>query len=414
MLFKKLNWPRQKRGCVFFSHPECLVQLNGKWNDRFCDPIGVVAEELGQPATVLEYSSRMEWIRPTAQPRLDVTLVLALAKGFSLVMVIISRYRGNAKLTELDNLLHESGVEKYVSVADVQRLAAYVVCAKKLLTMVMRPWRFRLGFVCTYYSSSAMAFVMACRNLGIPVYDIQHGVQGDAHVAYRSWRASDGRVPDALPDGFWCWDAASAEQLKRWCSPVVGPKVVIGGDVWTEYVLNSAIDVVNKVCDIAQRRTVMVSLQPVDNPLPDILLQAMAAAPADVLWLVRLHPVMTTAFANNLIIQLNDIGCKNFLIQGNTDEPLPRQLLRTDLHVTLYSSVVIEAATLGVYSVLLDPRAVRLFRDIVGDGKAVLVQSAQELLGCLAAAKRTEHRPILEKRIARALQVILEDISTPI
>lgn len=413
MLRLIISGPSQSQGCVFFSHPENMAQMDGQWHDRSCDPISAEAQRLGQATTVLEYSASLKWIRPSARPRLDITLVLALAKVFSMLLVRMYRYRAKDQLSELEHYLDESGANKCVNVNEVHSLAAFVACARVLLAVAMRPWRFRLGFVCTYYSSSAMAFVMACRKLDIPVYDIQHGVQGEGHVAYRSWRTKDGRMPEALPDGFWCWDDASSAHLKSWCSPTAGPRVVIGGDVWTEYVLSNATDELCRADDASVRRTVMVSLQPVLSPLPDILLQAMAATSADVLWLVRLHPVMTGEFAVKLMEQLHEISCHNFLIQGNTDDPLPRQLLRTDLHVTLYSSVVIEAAVLGVFSVLLDSRAVGIFPAAVNSGQAALVHSAQEILAFVADAKRTDHSKMPVKRIASALQEILENISSP-
>ena len=411
MVYQTICGRSNQGGCVFFSHPENMSKLNGQWHDRSCDPIGAEAERLNLSVSVMEYSTNLKWRLPTARPRLDTTLVLVVAKLVSLVLVFWYRFFHSAELTKLEKYLKESGAHKCVSQSEVHGLAAFVVCARGLLTIAMRPWRFRLGFVCTFYSSSGMAFVLACKQLGITVYDIQHGVQGEGHIAYRNWVAKNGHIPKVLPDGFWCWDLASSAQLKRWCCRPTGRHVITGGDVWTEYVLGSPLAELNKSVESDLRRTVLVSLQPVPKPLPDILLQAMAAGPADLLWVLRLHPVMTEAFAADLIEQIDKIGCKNYRIQGNCDEPLPIQLLRTDLHVTLYSSVVIEAAALGVFSVLLDPRAVGVFRDTVDSGQAALVETGQELLAYVAASKRINlsKRPV--RLIATSLREILEDIS---
>jgi hypothetical protein len=411
MLLQAMNFSEKQKNCVFFSHPECLAKLDGKYLDRFCDPIGGVAEQLGLSVTVLEYSSRMQWIRPTSRARLDLTLVLGFAKLVSLCQVKIFGFVHKAKLAELNLLLRLTGADGYVNSHEVQRLATFVWWARMLLTVVMRPWRFSLGFVCTYYSSSSMAFVMACRNLDVPVYDIQHGVQGDFHVAYRPWRVGeDGRLPEGLPTGFWCWDNISSEQIKRWFP--FNKRVVNGGDVWTEYVLNCGSGSRSKFSARIDQITVVVTLQPVREPLPAILIQAMVAASTNVFWILRLHPSMSITFADNLGEKLKNSGCQNFLIQGNEDEPLPRLLTQIDLHVTLYSSVVIEAAACGVKSVLLDPLGSALYNDVVKSGLAVLAESVDEILLLVVNAKRTDYGYVPEKRIAKTVQKILENISS--
>lgn len=400
-------------GSVFFSHPECLAQLDGKWYDRMCDPIREASDRMGVPATVLEYSPKMQWIRPCAHPRIDMTLILVLAKLISLLQVALTRRRYTTDLIQLKNILQESGAESNISAGEVQRLAAFVSCAQVILAFVMRPWKFRIGFVCTYYSSSAMAFVMACRSLGISVFDIQHGVQGASHVAYRPWKRCDGQFPACLPDGFWCWDRASADQLQSWCNTYGGPTVLIGGNVWAEYVLSrqSTEDADEIVPDEGgHTRTVLVSLQPLPEPLHPVLLDAMANAPADVHWVVRLHPAMDMRSGDQIRAHILATGCSNFRMQNNDDAPLPRQLLHTDLHVTRYSSVVIEAAAQGVSSVLLDKRAVSLYNEAVASGDAVLVNTAAELLACVATAKRAISNDLPAPLTAKTLHAILRNL----
>lgn len=403
------NTMKVRNTCVFFSHPECLARLDDQWYDRFCDPIAAVAERLGFKSEVMEYSPQMRWTRPTARARLDINCVLILAKMISIFLVYLCRYKSKSKILELEKLLRESGAGAWVSVQEVESLAAYVSCAQSLLALVLRPWRIRLGFVCTYYSSSSMAFILACRRLDISVYDIQHGVQGKGHVAYRAWRPIDGRLPNVLPHGFWCWDNASAVHLQRWCRLHGGPDVVVGGNVWNEFVLNSVIYVEDYACVKPDSITVLVTLQPLQEPLPKLLLDAMANTSSDVLWLVRLHPAMANAYADSLISKLKSIGCRNFRVVSDRDEPLPRQLVRTNLHVTVYSSVVIEAAALGVPSVVIDRRAVELYQDELNNGKVLLVRSAQELIACIASAKRVEPARRLTQLAQTAFLTILQN-----
>src|SRR5207253_11421849 len=73
-----------------------------------------------------------------------------------------------------------------------------------------------LAFVVNYYDARCMALILACRELGIRSVDIQHGVQGELHGAYGSWRRVPAGGYAVLPSIFWCWSGDEARTLRAW------------------------------------------------------------------------------------------------------------------------------------------------------------------------------------------------------
>ena len=73
-----------------------------------------------------------------------------------------------------------------------------------------------MGFVVTYYGSIGMAFDLACREFGIPSFDIQHGVQGSLHAAYGRWLRLPVNGYELLPSFFLCWSQKEKSVIEEW------------------------------------------------------------------------------------------------------------------------------------------------------------------------------------------------------
>jgi hypothetical protein len=93
-------------------------------------------------------------------------------------------------------------------------------------------------------------------------------------------------------------------------------------------------------------------------------------------------------------------------IQTDADDPLPLVLATADLHVTEYSSVVIEATACGVPSVALDERALHLYPAEHRAGQLVIAQTAEQILRCLGGLQRRERAAVGSGLIDNALDEI--------
>ncbi len=213
----------------------------------------------------------------------------------------------------------------------------------------------------------------AAHRRGMWVADVQHGVIADSHPWYgAAFRSKDPR--EQLPDAFLCWDPGSAAAISKWAAPRGIAVEVIGNPWLARFIRNSADDALvrqlaggYRLASAAlgpRRPTILVTLSWGDdmnsNSFVDPGLRAVISSTSQRFrWLIRLHPNQISGFAS-------DEG-KAFLgffekhLKGHaewelpTRAPLPAVLGDTDLHISWYSSVAIEAAQMGIASALLAP-----------------------------------------------------------
>src|SRR5262249_31727054 len=154
-----------------------------------------------------------------------------------------------------------------------------------------------------YYSLQNMALVAACRRLGIPSVDLQHGVQGAFHIAYGPWMQVPSQGWDLLPDRFWCWSEPEVNSIRSWAARAGGHHVpLVGGNPWLDSwragdspLVREMDSRVARLC--AQRpgrKRVLVTLQWGMNDQAYLLplREAIRYGDPDLDWWIRLHPLM--------------------------------------------------------------------------------------------------------------------------
>ncbi len=210
--------------------------------------------------------------------------------------------------------------------------------------------------------------------MGIPVYDIQHGVIAEDHWWYG--KALRHAVPQSdLPTGILCWDRPSASVLEQW-APTRGVVVEVVGHPWFQRFRSpsSADDLVAEALQRGRvfnngKPTVLVSLQwglhihyYQNTDFNKVMCKALEAAilctQERYNWLLRLHPVQRRGAEGRYCeayLQETFGSCAQVEWEQASSAPLPALLAQADLHITDMSTVVTEAAWLGVPSALLNP-----------------------------------------------------------
>lgn len=214
----------------------------------------------------------------------------------------------------------------------------------------------------------------ASKALGIPVYDIQHGVIAADHWWYGKTLRNEVAEAD-LPTGFLCWDQPSAATLAEW-APQRGASVEVVGNPWfqrfrfpteNDHLVKEALQCGRIYSN--GKPTLLVSLQwglhihyyrssDFNKVMCKALESVIKRTHGKYNWLLRLHPVQLRG--------REGLYCEGYLTRefGEYAEvewrqvsglPLPTVLAQADLHITDMSTVVTEAAWLGVPSALLNP-----------------------------------------------------------
>ncbi len=368
------------RDLVFLSDGLSFARLGERWAERFCDPIIASAAQRGLTNALWTplHNYHQPRLTPSVllQPAIDrANLAGALRGRFAPRDLQLPDHRG--ALDWLAAAGFGTAALQAVKIhSDGGRLHSVASAYRRRLAKTSP----RLAFVVSYYSLEGMAFVYACRELGIPVVDLQHGVQGEFHPAYAAWpKPEEGRRHALLPDHFWVWSDWERKVIEGW-SASTGHSAVVGGNPWLGvWQPGSAWSGVAPALEAARRMreradgrpVVLVTLQfglaPAEQLEPLCRLMA-EAGDRMVLW-VRLHPAMLER--REEVRARLDVGIR-FELDGCTDLPLHALLPAVDVHMTHSSSTVIEAAQFGVPSVLTTSYGAELFAPLLGTGSAVL------------------------------------------
>ena len=218
------------------------------------------------------------------------------------------------------------------------------------------------------------ALCLACRNRGIDVADLQHGVISDEHPWYgESYRK--GCKTEVLPTTFMCWDKAAVAVLEKW---TIKNEILIEtiSHPWLQRFIDNnekdklvsdAIARYSWLSRLPRKKKILVTLgwgctdefmngQFLSFPLS--LVNVILENSDEYIWLIKPHPIQLQGVEQK---PMKNFLLKNFGQRTNvfweevSTTPLPLLLLSTDLHLTIASTVTIEAAMLGIPTGLIAP-----------------------------------------------------------
>ena len=270
--------------------------------------------------------------------------------------------------------------------ADLLRQAGIILKLSGYFVKILARIKARSGFVVAYYGEAGFAFNLACRKLGIPSVDLQHGLQGSYHPGYGDWRRLPVEGFEILPRYFWTWSEREAIGINRWAaSHAQWHQGIVGGNLfirlWQEGHAR-VLDGLNKTSNFASSkpgmRTIAVTLQN-ELPVAPHLFEAIQRTHDKYRWLFRFHPLTSAAEKEDVCKALRARGVEQGDIDLPTRMPLFQLLGLSDVNVTHYSSTVWEAAAFGLPSILLTAQGAINFADAVEEGIAFPAMTAETL-----------------------------------
>jgi hypothetical protein len=276
-----------------------------------------------------------------------------------------------------------AGLQDATLAADrMSQLAARIAIMAGRFERWLRATSPRVVFVNCYYSLEGSALMLACRRRGIVSVDVQHGVQGPLHVAYGSWCNVPPGGYDLLPDRFWCWSEGEVDAIRAWAAQTTRHVGFVGGNLWLEKWSDKAAPFVRSAHEAVRTmarpgtHVVLVTLQwgIADRTFLLPLLQLIRDAGGRFSWWLRLHPVMRER-RDEIRALLDEHGLQDVLLDEPTELPLPALLQYADIHLTHSSSAVLEAASLGVGSIITGGSGAVFSADLVAAGMVTLMDS---------------------------------------
>ncbi len=274
---------------------------------------------------------------------------------------------------------------------------------------VFEPWlkraRPRALVLDCWYRREALGAALAARRLGIPVVDLQHGIQGRGHPCYAGWSPTTEERWAAFPDRFWVWGEWDAESLVASNPGAIAPEHVrVVGNRWLSGWVDASDSRHAKACAraerlVAGRRAVLVTLQE-GVSIREELVALMREAPRDWLWLVRLHR-RAKARPGPLQRELARATGRSVDALGATGLPLYALMRSASAHVTAFSTCALEALAFGLPTLLTHESGEHAYREFLADQVMWRHHSAPESVRLLAddSEARAEACRVASRRV---------------
>jgi hypothetical protein len=344
--------------------------------ERFCGPLWQRCATAGVPAVVIDRASPVP--RATREPSRWWAPTTQRAKIIGIVNARLALLPRHARLVE--KTLQAAAVlglsQLRMSARRMQAMASATLRLARLVEHRLRLERVRAVFIVSFYDVAGYAYCLAAARARVTSIDVQHGMTGRYHMAYSQWPTT--QTPwRLLPRWFWTWTEADAALVRTWAPPS-SHHAICGGhpylDAWRDGTLPLDAAVSRSLLALRERcgeRTpVIVTLQPhlVHEQALAPLLWTMARC-VSAFWWLRLHP-MRLDDRPALEALLASKGIDTFDIETATMLPLPVVLSHARVHATHSSSAFVEAAALGVPSIVWSAYGAELAQDAVAAGSA--------------------------------------------
>ena len=312
------------------------------------------------------------------------------------------------------------------SLSFVNSRAIYIrIIANDFLEM-FKELRPQLGILESYHGTPGMAFSLACREFGIPCMDIQHGVAGEWHYAYGRWHNLPKTGYELLPSLFWCWGDAEAKAIEDWAVDQQLPhRAIIGGNLWLETWKRGNAPLINKYDKNLKEkmsasgcpRHVLFTLQGEESTQRlEMLAVLVKKTQESWFWWLRLHPsALQQAKRISEIFHRSSVGVRSYDLDQASALPLYALLRNVDLHMTGYSSTVIEAASFQVPSIILDNYSLGHYQKYIDSGAAVVAKDSESIVEAMEKliASSSDNKPVAPQQLdaSSAISQIIDMIS---
>jgi hypothetical protein len=374
---------------LVYSDGVSFVRHEDRWYDRFCDPIAEAAAARGRTTLIVTPSPTGELYVPREHPSLLVQPAFDVAALADAMHRRLAPAAAPGELSGFDDWRRAVRAEHPELIvpdrSDLERIVRRLRALARIHRFILGRVQPRAVFVVCYYGE-AMALLLAARELGIPTVDVQHSFAAPLHWAYAKWTNVPRGGYELLPDFFWSWSAADVELVRAWAHGLPRHRAVEVGNLYLRQWQSSDTPlfrgyrerVAAIVREAGPRKHVLFTASGLESPavIRD-LAELVGATSSELHWWVRMHPVRRARSADFEAALRAHGG--SWRVAEATEWPLYALLPAMNAHVTEASSTTVEAAQLGVPTVLTSPNEASLYANLIEAGYAVAAASFSEV-----------------------------------
>jgi hypothetical protein len=378
---------------ISFATVDRYFKFNEEWFGPIPDTFRYYMEKLGYNVFSIEYNNSGFFRIPRYSKSYIYQHIINNSKIKAKINTILMRNKLKVNLPQFSqfveylksNRIDNSLISEKTLIYKYYYIRILANQFKKLLIKS----KVKICFEITYYNIESFALTLACKELNIPTVDIQHGLQGKMHLAYSSWNIIPNSGYQLLPQYFWVWTQEDSNVINEWAfKSNENHLLYTGGNLWIDFwkqkgnpLLETYQNLFNiELKDKKIELKILISLNP-GCDRNDIIFKILEKSPQSWFWWIRLHPSMKDKEKIREII--NSTQLKNYSLDQATDLPLPIILKNVDLHITNFSSVIIEAEQFGVPTIFTHPDSELIFPDQIKRGIATGSYSVESLMNDL-------------------------------
>ncbi|MEQ9168037.1 MAG: hypothetical protein RLO12_17380 [Fulvivirga sp.] len=345
----------KKTFSLFFASQAHRQEVNGVNYNRFADPLMDDFEICTSDIQLLFETSKQNKYTTDNYKGKRLVNLSAVLDLLHLLATFKQKYRPIAlnielKLQQLKELPFD--IRKKVS-KKLNNQLKHISVYEQFSSWLLRSYKGEQVFFVCYYGLFNMCLISKARKLGIKTVDIQHGVINDKHIAYEFRQLPNGGY-NCLPHEFWTWTTYESDSINRWANVSNQHKAYTKGNPWIDAVQQGKIDFghLPTLIQHESKPIILYSLSNRDDIFPDFLIHTVKHFQGQYSFWFRLHP-RQLAFRKEIEEQLKALGIFDLVeLERANNLPLPLILSYTRLHITQFSTVVLEAAYFKVPSIL--------------------------------------------------------------
>jgi hypothetical protein len=365
-----LIWPR-KVNFIFSGVSVHRIYQEGFQFNRFFDPfMDFVEEQHGKSTVILESQPSKRKVSKYYKSKRVIELFRISNISYR-IRKTLGIFKRKVKLYKLSgyevflNEVVENGFERRKhDLPFYQEQIEKILNYSDVYSIFFKKFRPDAVVSLCYYVNPLYGMNYAAKQLAITSVEMQHGTQGDLHVAYSKFTKMPISGYPTMPDVFWCWDDDSRNSINDWAMKTGLYRAFTGGNTWIDFNKRSISKVAYKVPD----DIILLSLQPLSKILDDFIIEAIKKSESKLKWWIRLHPRQTEKI-DEIKSWFASMGLEKVEIERSTHFPLSVLLEKAIIHITSSSAVVLEALLFDVPSIVTDSLGESLYSSQIDQGK---------------------------------------------
>lgn len=354
------------RDIVFFSYS---IYRKAKVNDLyyFTEICPFLSEFREYSYLILESAVNDIW----RYPRYGKSMYVDKKKYFFRCLTKVKSYlsfKKNNEASITSRQIHDAYqylLERDIKILTFNQLKSYVREINELKLFYLRILKKttpRIVIIECYYSKDGFGLILAAKQLGIPVADIQHGYFYADDYAYGEWPTNP-KGYQLLPDYFFVWNDADKESIQEWnklCGNKHTPVVI--GNQWMSMWGDNAVmaefekEIERIKCCLDEKCKVNILYSMSHDFLSYDIIEFIKKSPPNWQWFIRMHPAVRHLWSEFSDKFENLFSGFNVIWRESSSCSLPALISVIDLHITQSSSVALICQELGIPSIVEDSR----------------------------------------------------------